>query len=70
MKDIKDTPKLTFGQKMKKIWNYFTTYEKIWFITILVLAVAFSFIFPETDDPDYTLLIDKSTYNATNDTFV
>lgn len=69
MKDIKDTPKLTFGQKMKKIWNYFTTYEKIWFITILVLAVAFSFIFPETDDPDYTLLIDKSTYNATNDTF-
>ena len=69
MKDIKDTPKLTFGQKMKKIWNYFTTYEKIWFITILVLAVAFSFIFPETDDPDYTLTIDKSTYNATNDTF-
>ena len=69
MKDIKDTPKLTFGQKMKKIWNYFTTYEKIWFITILVLAVAFSFIFPETDDPDYTLSIDKSTYNATNDTF-
>lgn len=69
MKDIKDTPKLTFGQKMKKIWNYFTTYEKIWFITILVLAVAFSFIFPETDDPDYTITIDKSTYNATNDTF-
>ena len=29
MKDIKDTPKLTFGQKMKKIWNYFTTYEKM-----------------------------------------
>lgn len=69
MKDIKDTPKLTFGERIKKIWNYFTTYEKIWFITILVLAVTFSFIFPETDDPDYTLSVDKSTYSITDETF-
>ena len=32
MKDVKDTPKLTFGQKLKNLWNYFTTYEKIWYI--------------------------------------
>lgn len=62
MKDIKDTPKLTFGQKLKNLWNYFTTYEKIWFISILVLAIVFAFLFPETDDPDYTVSIDKNTY--------
>lgn len=67
MKDVKDTPKLTFGQKLKKIWNYFTTYEKIWFISILVIAIVFSFLFPETDDPDYTLHVDNSSYAAVTD---
>lgn len=33
----------------KKLWNYFTTYEKIWYISILVLSIAFAFIFPEDD---------------------
>lgn len=35
--------------KLKKLWNYFSTYEKIWFISITVLAVAFAFLFPEED---------------------
>lgn len=34
---------------LKKLWNYFTTYEKIWYISILALAVIFAFIFPEED---------------------
>ncbi len=35
--------------RLKKLWNYFSTYEKIWFISIAVLAVAFAIIFPEED---------------------
>lgn len=35
--------------KLKKLWNYFSTYEKIWFISITVLAVVFAFLFPEED---------------------
>ena len=50
MKDIKDTPKLTFGEKLKKLWNYFTTYEKIWFLSITVLAIVFCFVFPEDSE--------------------
>lgn len=34
---------------IKKLNKYFTTYEKIWFVSILVLAVVFAFIFPEED---------------------
>ena len=36
-------------QKLKKLWNYFTTYEKIWFISITMLAFVFAFLFPEED---------------------
>ena len=50
MKDIKDAPKLTFGQKLKNLWNYFTTYEKIWYLSILVLAIVFCFVFPEDSE--------------------
>ena len=31
------------------LWHYFTTYEKIWFFSILILATIFAFIFPEED---------------------
>lgn len=34
---------------MKKILNKFTTYEKIWFCTIVVLSFIFAFLFPEED---------------------
>ena len=47
--------KKTFGAKMRDLWRYFTAYEKIWFLSILVLAILFAFLFPETDDPTYTL---------------
>ena len=36
-------------EKIKKLWNYFTTYEKIWFFSILILSIIFAFIFPEED---------------------
>ena len=36
-------------EKIKKLWIYFTTYEKIWFFSILILSVIFAFIFPEED---------------------
>lgn len=32
-----------------KLWNYFSTYEKIWFTSILVLSIIFAFVFPEED---------------------
>ena len=70
---MEDTQKKGFKQRCKDLWNYFTTYEKIWFFSILVLAIVFSFIFPETDDPTYTVDFSKSVYeqNATGvyDTF-
>lgn len=36
-------------ENIKKIWNYFSVYEKIWFISITILAFVFAFIFPEED---------------------
>ena len=59
------TQKKDFKQRCKDLWNYFTTYEKIWFFSILVLAIVFSFIFPETDDPTYTVDFSKSLYEQT-----
>lgn len=35
--------------KLKQLWNYFTTYEKVWFFTISIVAVIFAFLFPEED---------------------
>jgi len=36
-------------EKIKKVWNFFTTYEKIWFFSILILSIIFAFLFPEED---------------------
>jgi len=35
--------------KLKKLSAYFTTYEKVWFISIVVLSFVFAFLFPEED---------------------
>ena len=35
--------------KLKRLWNYFSTYEKIWFLSITVLAFVFAFLFPEEE---------------------
>ena len=37
----------TFGAKCRHVWNYFSTYEKIWFFSILILACVFAVLFPE-----------------------
>lgn len=34
---------------IKKIWNYYSTYEKCWFLGITILAFVFAFLFPEED---------------------
>ena len=39
----------SLGGRLRDLWNYFTTYEKIWFFSILVLSVIFAFLFPEED---------------------
>ena len=39
--------KTTFSGRCKNLWKRFTTYEKIWFFSILVLAIVFSFLFPD-----------------------
>lgn len=39
----------TIKDKSKNLWGFFTTYEKVWFFSILILSVIFSFIFPEED---------------------
>ncbi len=36
-------------KKIRQIWDFFTTYEKIWFFSILILSVIFAFLFPEED---------------------
>lgn len=36
-------------QRLKGLWSYFSTYEKVWFFSILILAFVFAFIFPEED---------------------
>lgn len=38
-----------FKEKVKKLWNYFSIYEKIWFFSILILSVIFAFVFPQED---------------------
>lgn len=35
--------------KIKKLVNYFTLYEKIWFLSIVSLSILFAFLFPEED---------------------
>ena len=52
-----------FAQRVKALWRYFTTYEKIWFFSILVLAILFAFLFPETDEPTYTVTLDSGNFN-------
>lgn len=32
-----------------RIWNYFSTYEKIWFFSIVALSILFAFLFPEEE---------------------
>ena len=41
--------KISLRDKLTNLWNYFTTYEKIWFISIVVLSFIFAFLFPEED---------------------
>ena len=36
-------------KKIKRLWNFFTTYEKVWFFSILILSIIFAFLFPEED---------------------
>lgn len=43
------TTQTTKQNKLLQLWNYFTTYEKVWFFSITILAFIFAFLFPEED---------------------
>ncbi len=58
-----------FIKRAKALWNYFTVYEKIWYISILVLAIVFAFIFPEEDTPTQILTLDNASFTQTDETF-
>lgn len=38
-----------FSRRCRDLWTYFTTYEKIWFFSIVILSIVFAFLFPEED---------------------
>ncbi len=44
-----EVTKRSLKQRLCGIWQYFTLYEKIWYISILVLSVVFAFVFPEEE---------------------
>lgn len=46
---IKENLKNKNNNIFKRLNNYFTTYEKIWFASITVLAILFALIFPEEE---------------------
>ena len=63
-KVMNETKDINFWTKMKnvivkawnatknwtiKVWKYFTLYEKLWFLSITILAFVFAFVFPEED---------------------
>lgn len=56
-------------ERAKNLWRYFSLYEKIWFFSILVLAIIFTFAFPETDDPTYTVNLNPSGYHGSSGNF-
>lgn len=36
--------------KIKKLWQSFTTYEKIWFFSVVILTIVVAILFPSTVD--------------------
>ncbi|MBR3294774.1 MAG: nicotinamide mononucleotide transporter [Clostridia bacterium] len=40
---------MNFKQRVRNLWGFFTTYEKIWFFSIVILSIIFAFIFPEEE---------------------
>ncbi len=51
--------------RIKKIWNYFSTYEKIWFFSIIVLTIVVAIVFPSTvDDLSINPVLIMSLYVA------
>lgn len=63
-RDAKRKEKKGFAQRCKDLWHYFTLYEKIWFFSILVVAIVLAFVVPETDEPNYTVQL-KNSYDVT-----
>lgn len=41
--------KKSFSERVSDLWHYFSTYEKIWFFSILILASVCCVLFPEED---------------------
>ena len=45
----KTAEKQSLKEKLKNLWSYFSLYERIWFISILILSVIMAILFPEED---------------------
>lgn len=58
-----------FVQRVKDLWRYFTVYEKVWYVSILVLAIVFAFIFPENDTPTQILQLDNAAFTDADGQF-
>lgn len=41
--------KQSLRKRFKNLWHYFSTYEKTWFFSIVILSVIFSVLFPQED---------------------
>lgn len=39
----------TVRKRASHLWQFFSTYEKIWFLSVSALAILFAFLFPEED---------------------
>lgn len=46
---MKKASHFCYNFSMRKILSYFTRYEKIWFFSISILAIACTFLFPEDE---------------------
>ncbi|MFA6859924.1 MAG: nicotinamide riboside transporter PnuC [Clostridia bacterium] len=42
---------------LKKLWQFFTTYEKIWFFSLLSVGLTLAFVIPDEDVEGKTLLL-------------
>ncbi len=48
MKDSENNSLQSTG-RLKRLWDYFTPYERCWYICVLILAGIFAVLFPEED---------------------
>ena len=56
--DTPEAPRTTSKNPFVKLWFYFSTYEKLWLITLWALGITFTILFPELEDGTPENLVD------------